>query len=1500
MGLISWIKNHYYNHILDNADSAFQSGDIVTAEEEYQKILDKLPDAAAHLAAMYEFEGKNKGEEPKFLQKIKELHPMDVYSFKEIAKTISKLEEHINKKADILFASRDYIKASAYLSSIESEYKSKDWYKARSSLYKFYANLEEYQYSTDTGAKSFISKLEKLFIKNDDYARGIISIAKKLHSSRKYAKAYSLYFILANVGERNGESACVKVALDYYKSSPQAARKFIREEEILSYIQDINPDFSLGIEPFVSYSTVYADKYILESIKKIRGAIKSEQFGLFLHVWKVQPNAKLIEELITPQTAWSKDAISFLLGDFSLINFNKDQEIVNVLIKNVKEFNEASLSLNVLESLYKRGVDVEDKYISIVKDEMKTSITNKEKLEMLETCFTIFNRKDISDLYIDIATKYIEEKVSTKDVVDAFDYVWKKHKDNIFITKFASEEFPYSSDIIKYLLSHSKKSTWTNEQTKALVSVLKDRKDLCYSLDVLDALLAKHVNVKDAYVDFIQKMQARCNLDESLALCNRALSHFTSQDITNKKYEIAQKYIENKELSKAEGVLNTLVGSHKLAQVSIADIKYKESFLTEDINEKKVLIGQGLYFYKEHDDLFDETSYFTIFKLLLKEALHLVDIYCDQKNLKEAYEYSLSLSPFTNQWLDTTCSVIAKEISEYSLEKQIIRLKKILKELKEQNSKTELPASYYDSKTELPASYYALWISYTSNIINSSQSKEYEDAVKYLKSSITFIKKNFIGDDYSSTTKIINQQLANVYKGNAIALEHQCQYEDAIDSYNQLRAIADIRTKAWAIVRITICHLKGDDGISKEQIDKALSYVGFAAEKRDIAYRFAICLLKEDRIDEACSYVNKYLASDKDLQDTIVSIRKEKALKTLSELNERLNTIVNKTSTSEDATSLLEDIDSYDNKISPWLDGVHTKLLKTKSDIKHYIEYRYYKENKFDKLFYTLYAENRNKWYNNNIMLRNLAICCLGMSEYDQIKTDNYELIIALWLTAVYTDSLFVDSLEHTSWDDDFQFTLYGSLGESTEDSYSCLPDNVNFLMPSGGDDVSILEVQQALLGKFEKTLSIYSQDIQDYYESQKDKMDELASLHLLNACRIIAPYFSIHSSKIRSDVKKSLDEEYAYSNDENVLKVGVAYDILDGYYGQYKKSTDIVQDCIEACKSSSSFTINKTFTVTSINQARNFPSLYKSLIVEIQNQLTADIKSCDYKTVMAKYASICKVMNDNTINYILGNFVNQGIVSALNANTLELSVGASQLLEAYKIVPSFAHIKSNLESVTESLVASYLAEGNQKDLDVVKSIIQYSSSFETSVSNAISDQLITLAVIAASGTNRIINLANIPAKTYGLKQKLSSIKTKAADAKVNFELSKIVEAVNNGSMAHNAALEKVYEIYRLNKNNQRVCDNLCTLVGMCIREYLAQGSYGKDSVLTVFNKLKDDKSLTYLSSAQSLKNERQSIISGLPFNVQMLLKNGTWGNQELNASGYELKQALEWYITLS
>ena len=73
MGLISWIKDTYYNHKLDNADSAYHSNDISEAERIYLEILDKNPDAAEHLAKMYYEVALSRKDELLYLSSLKSL-----------------------------------------------------------------------------------------------------------------------------------------------------------------------------------------------------------------------------------------------------------------------------------------------------------------------------------------------------------------------------------------------------------------------------------------------------------------------------------------------------------------------------------------------------------------------------------------------------------------------------------------------------------------------------------------------------------------------------------------------------------------------------------------------------------------------------------------------------------------------------------------------------------------------------------------------------------------------------------------------------------------------------------------------------------------------------------------------------------------------------------------------------------------------------------------------------------------------------------------------------------------------------------------------------------------------------------------------------------------------------------------------------------------------------------------------------------------------------------
>jgi hypothetical protein len=219
---------------------------------------------------------------------------------------------------------------------------------------------------------------------------------------------------------------------------------------------------------------------------------------------------------------------------------------------------------------------------------------------------------------------------------------------------------------------------------------------------------------------------------------------------------------------------------------------------------------------------------------------------------------------------------------------------------------------------------------------------------------------------------------------------------------------------------------------------------------------------------------------------------------------------------------------------------------------------------------------------------------------------------------------------------------------------------------------------------------------------------------------------------------------------------------------------------------------------------------------------------------------------------------------------------------------------------VLEALVGRYITEAKSSDLTTIKSVLNSTGTeFESNVANTLSEQIVLVAM-ATGHPDTIESLTTISARTVTLRNKLNSLKGKTKELTLNIELSQIVDKVNNKSMSLSSALQKVYSLYEANPNNIRVCDNLCTLVGMCIREYVIPDSYGKSTVMSIFNKLKYNKSTTYKNSAHALKNERQEILNQLPWDARTLLTGGTTYGSELNAEGRKLKNALQLYLDLA
>lgn len=497
---------------------------------------------------------------------------------------------------------------------------------------------------------------------------------------------------------------------------------------------------------------------------------------------------------------------------------------------------------------------------------------------------------------------------------------------------------------------------------------------------------------------------------------------------------------------------------------------------------------------------------------------------------------------------------------------------------------------------------------------------------------------------------------------------------------------------------------------------------------------------------------------------------------------------------------------------------------------------------------------------------------------------------------------MFVSSLDYTSWDDTYTFTLENSLGGSKADAFGSLPENVNFDDPIDGSVIPIAEVQQSLLSRFELALNDKDNAFVSFYEEQKDAMNSLVNLNMDHPCVIAAPYLANTTSKCKVEIKKALDYEYENYGTENILKVGVLYNIATGNYMKFKNASNYAETCITAAKSMSVTKVRNAFTNDRMDTIHDFSGLYKSFSTQIQNVLTKVSKdgTISYKNVLNVFSIICDALHDNTISYIFGNFINQSVVSKLNDKNLDLASGLKDLVTAYQVAKSCTQLKNNIGNVLEALVGKYVTEADNSDLTTIKKVLRDTGTeFEGNVANALSEQIILLA-IATGHADAINSLTSIPARSATLKTKLDDLKSKAKEVSINMELSNIIEKVNNKTIAYHLALQRVYDIYKVNQNNSRICDNLCTLIGICIREYVILDKTGKIMVMKVFNELKYNKSATYKTSAQALKAERKAILNQLPLKARTLLTGGTSLSSTLNAEGVKLKYALQLYLDLA
>lgn len=1679
MGLITWIKDKYYNHILNSADELYASNDISRAEQIYMDILGKQPDAAEHLAKMYCEIAESGKDELKNLSKIKDLLTRVPFGKNDLIPYHTRVVRHIEATADNDFKNKKYARASRFLKAIEIDKRGNTAFAQKNRIYSLYVSLNAVEY--DTSYKSALSTIDTYCNNVDkEVEDAILGTVTRLHKSKKLDRAYLLANCLAKKSHKQAINDCIAIALDIYKNDNSSFKKTLNDKDILNYIKAENLSNMIdGLEPFVPYSSTFADAYLEFGTLSIDNASQENRLSLFKRVWKHTSHVSLVEKFACPSEPIAKDVISYFIDNTD--SLTQKATFTSSLLKMIKLFENNFYILDTLEQLKHKKIDVHSVYISTAKQVLKDANSNEDKSKLIERCllqygtdswaiqeklrlaslfemdgkdetakrmyeeliglhasaqpklaalyykqsrstsdetvvygliekafgfklnhdanfdkneykktykslvatvitiisnhfdagkpddayivmkrYSVYNNglydsyisilkdykdteyvlsklqflrnsgKDIKADYIEvvdklckqakIANKYKQEllartydlfkdntiynkyistsislikEMTEKDIaLSEFSKVWKKFQDAKLLAEFVNDKYPFFKEVTEFLVEWFTKSKRLVAKQKKFCDCIFTLKDYSYALDIFERLNAKGMNVHTLYVAVILKAIPTLDADEKLQLINRGLSKFTDANLLQEKYDVATLLIINGDLDKAKSVLQELVGHHKDAEPSLALVAYKNYKKVQSLDKKEEYLTECLSFDTKHSNPFDQETYKPTFVKALKSFIDVIDKHVKTDNISEARRLCLSLKLYSSDWYEKYLVIVAGYLSKIAASNEIAA--------SIYTCFDTLSANEVDIKNLNSDIIIGLWDSLFKAELTNAQEMPYEDSISHLQKLSTYVSEKCYAKKENDLLKNITSELVAIHKKEGYKQEGAGNIDKAISSYNCLSSVGDVRSKTWAKIRTTICQLKKGTSLKEKDVLKVLSYVGFAKEKKDLSYRYGIWLIKNTGAKNALDFIKEHLPDEDELIDICNNEYIVEAEASLAELNASIEEMSTGKMSLSDATKLASKIDSYDATISPYLENVHSKIISLKESIQSYILSKSFEEGDY-KLALKLLKDTGASWFLDDIYFRNVAIACLGIAENGLLNKLNYKEVISYWLTAVYRDQLFVQSLDYTSWDDSYTFTLDNSMGGSKDESFDILPDNVNFDEALEGSVISICEVQQSLLGRFEAAIESLDNFYRQFYDTQKDAMDSLVKLNLDHPCMIAAPYLANNTRKCINEIKGTLDYEYDNYGNENILKVGLMYNLTSGIYGDYKTATTAIDDCSKAILTKSVVQVNSAFCDSTIDSIREFPDLYSSFVVNLQNALSSLIKDeADYKTVMSLFIPICRLINDSTLAYMFGNHINQCVVGGLNSEKLDLATGLKDMVSVYEVAKNCSRLKDNIGNVIEALIRKYVTEEKSTDLSTLKIVLRKTGrEFEPNVEKALTEQDVMIAVIS-DHLDCIKELATISANSESLRSRLSHIKDEAEEVSINLQLSQIVDEVNKNEIPYYSALQKVYPLYEAHQNNKRVCENLCTLVGMCIREYVIPDKDGKSTVMTIFNKLKYKKSTIYKSCASSLREERENILNSFPYDARSLLTGGTVYGSTLNAEGTRLKNALQLYLDLA
>jgi hypothetical protein len=541
-----------------------------------------------------------------------------------------------------------------------------------------------------------------------------------------------------------------------------------------------------------------------------------------------------------------------------------------------------------------------------------------------------------------------------------------------------------------------------------------------------------------------------------------------------------------------------------------------------------------------------------------------------------------------------------------------------------------------------------------------------ENKVKRLKENIILIDNSVkagIDKDFSDLRLKHLSHLAEVYYELGKENEKSQNITNAIRDYSLATDYADQSRnsvlKSTSLARIGICKLKNWEHVDKilfEEVNNAPVDL-----KKDFYFRYVKKLVKEKDFSEADLLISRYLDSQSlevnRIKEFIKSERIKIAVNRVNEINNTLDTLNNSSFSNEAVRHLYEDIDNYVEEIKPVLPTIVEKLNQLKPSLFNRLLIRNISENQYIHAIEMI--ETIPYFWGNFDLLKNLGICCINVVNQRELTENNYRMIVSSWITAVHSDHVILKSLESTSWDDAYTFTLVEAIG-SNYSQHNNLPENVNYEEVSD-TNISIGKTQKELVIQFESliqqkiTESSFATNVQDFYKEEKDSVEKIISV-LPKDILFPSPYFA-KRFELNEDIIKELDEDYLEYSNEQSLEAGIPYlkNYTDTYVREYASAKEVVATIVSAIEEEDLDKLESINTDRKIELIEKFETISSTIEDLLYNAFSLKIQEdSENEELISLFEECIDIVNENEkLKYQYSNYVANYCVAKVNEDEI-------------------------------------------------------------------------------------------------------------------------------------------------------------------------------------------------------------------------------------------------------